>query len=181
MSDFDQEWRAQSRRNLESNPPKVLVEFYDGEDINDWHRRRIRIQLYNILKTYEGVNEEYSKALKEFIDVWENKKLYDGAINVEDIEDLMDSTRMMVTREWPLKNFFINLEASLSNILASEGKLMRTPGEEAEKPPKGLTGKKNLAGEVPSMFGPMKDRPEPIGGVEEPESEQNLKPVPTAT
>jgi hypothetical protein len=178
MSDFDYEWRAQSRRNLEANPPPALLEFYDGEDINDWHRRRIRIQLYNILKTYEGVNEEYEKAIKEFIDVWESKKLYDGAVNVEDIEDLMDTTRMMVARDWPLKNFFMNLEASLSNVLASEGKLPRIP-DETTNPPKGLTGKKSLGSEVPSMFGPMKERPEPLGGVAGPEDQEKPEPQQT--
>jgi len=180
MNDFDLEWKAQARKNLAENTPRVLTEFYDGEDINDWHRRRIRIQLYNILKTYEGVNEEYEKALKEFIDVWETKKLYDGAVNVEDIEDLMDSTRMMVTREWPLKNFFMNLEASLSNILASEGKLPRIPDETMgggpSKPGGSLTGKKAAGEEVPSMFGPQKERPSELGGVETEEPNTTLTP-----
>lgn len=180
MNEFDQEWRAQATRNVQENPGSCLLEFYDGEDINDWHRRRIRIQLYNILKTYEGVNEEYEKAIKEFIDVWESKKLYDGAVNVEDIEDLMDTTRMMVVRDWPLKNFFMNLEASLSNVLASEGKLPRIP-DETTTPPKGIMGKKNLGKEVPSMFGPMKERPEPLGGVAGPENQETPEPTPTST
>lgn len=162
MNDFDLEWRSIAAKNAEANAESiVLLEFYDGEAINDWHRRRIRIQLYNLLKTYEGVNEEYSKYIKEFIDIWESKKLYDGAVNVEDIEDLMNVTRMMVARDWPLKNFFMNLEASLSNILASEGKLPRMPADQAE--PKGMTDKKSLGKGVPSMFGPMKDEPS-LGG-----------------
>jgi hypothetical protein len=172
---FDREWISLAAKNLAQNTPKPILEFYDGEDINDWHRRRIRIQLYQLLRTYEGVNEEYEKSIKKFIEVWEAKKLYDGAINIEEIEALMDAAAIEAARDWPLKNFFINLEASLSNILASEGKMPRMPDDEDRKQELGGMGAKgNIGAAVPSMFGPMKDAGEtPLGGVdEEPDNEK---------
>lgn len=157
MDFFEQDWTHQASE-ASLGQSKSLTEVYDGEDINDWHRRKIRLQLHTHLKAYDGINDEYAKMLKEFISIWEEKQLYDGSINVEVIQDLLDATRIMTARDWPLKNFFINLEASLSNILASETKLPRLPLEPVAQP-KSMTSKRTLSKEVPPMFGPMKAKP----------------------
>ena len=63
----------------------------------------------------------------------------------------------------------MNLEASLSNILASEGKLPRLPADKDAGPKSlgaGGFSKKGLSKEIPSMFGPAKETPEkqqPVG------------------
>jgi len=107
--------------------------------------------------------------MRKFIQMWEENKL-DGSVNVETVQALLAATEVLAARDWPLKNFFINLESSLRSIIASEEKLPRIPKDTAE-PSSALTNKKNMGKQVPSMFGPMKDQKEsPIGGVAEPES-----------
>lgn len=156
MDFFEQDWAWQAA--MANRQQCQLTEVYDGEAINDWHRRKIRLQLHAHLKAYDGINDEYATMLKEFISIWEEKKLYDGAVNTEVVQELLDATRIMAARDWPLKDFFINLEASLSNILASESKLPRLPLEPTPQP-KSLTAKKTLSKEVPPLFGPLKTQP----------------------
>jgi len=152
---FDQEWASQALRNTQ----RALVEFYDGEDLTDWQERKIRIQLYNLARSYKEKNADYAKTLEKFIEIWENpaNKL-DGNTNIEAVNALIGAASLEAAREWPLQNFFMNLEASLRRITSSENKLPRMPVG-GNEPPKGMTGKKPLGAQLPSMFGPEKEMP----------------------
>ena len=163
MSELDLEWRAQATRNLEVQSDRRLFEFYDGEDLTDWQERKIRIQLYNLARNFKEKNADYAKSLERFIQVWEDpaNKL-DGNTNIEAVNALIGAAGLEAAREWPLQNFFMNLEASLRRIISSENKLPRMPMGN-DKPPAGLTAKKPLGVAVPSMFGPEKEAPTPGG------------------
>lgn len=134
----------------------AVLEAYSGAEIVQWHGN-IERQIMKMISTYEAArNEAYTTKLQQFLRIWRDYQLT-GSLNRETLQALSTATDILAVDNWHLQNYFSNLRDRLRTLIASEEELPRA-GDQAPKMNR-KPSTKDLAGEMPSDFGPDSEPP----------------------